>query len=157
MLALGGINIIKKPFFALDRRDVLLGVGVFGVLLTYGLGSWLSPRYGVNGLAAALSISTTLQLFVYMFIVQRLIDGGLGLPKLLLYFGKLALASIPSVLAGLLLVGFGNWESGFSVRNILVIASIGGVGGILYVAVSIMLKIPEVLRVVSKFRKKLGI
>ena len=49
MLAIGGINIVRKPFYALNKREVLLGVGITGVGLTFALGSWLCPMYGVNG------------------------------------------------------------------------------------------------------------
>jgi len=157
MLAVGGINIIKKPFFAIDRRDVLLGVGVAGVLLTYLLGIWLCPLYGVNGLAAALSISTTIQLIVYMLIVRGLIEGGLGLSKLVLFFSKIALATIPAVLFGQLLTNLGDWESGFGIRNIAVLTAIAMIGGVSYSVSALVLKIPEVQTIVRKFRRKLKI
>ena len=157
MLAVGGINIIKKPFFAIDRRDVLLGVGVSGVILTYLLGVWLCPIYGVNGLAAALSISTTIQLVAYMLIVRGLIEGGLGLTTLLVFFGKIALATVPSVVIGVLLVGFGHWEKGFDWWNVLLLACIGAIGGFAYVGSALLLKIPEVQTIVAKFRRKLKI
>ncbi len=157
MLAIGGINIIKKPFFALDRRDVLLGVGVCGVFLTYFLGVWLCPMYGVNGLAAALSISTTIQLLVYMVVVRGLIEGGLGLTPLMIFFGKIALATVPAVGTGLLLVRFGDWEAGFGIKNVLLLSLIGLLGGIAYVVAALVLKIPEVQTIIAKFRRKLKI
>ena len=157
MLAVGGINIIKKPFYALDRRDVLLGVGICGVGLTFALGSWLCPEYGVNGLAAALSLSTLIQLAAYMIIVRGLIPGGLGIPALLKYFAIVALASIPSIGLGLLLLPFGDWEAGFTIINIVVLGGIAGVGGIAYVVTATILKVPEIDSIVQKFRRKLGV
>lgn len=156
MLAVGAINIIKKPFYALDRRDVLLGVGLCGVGLTFVLGSLLCPDYGVNGLAMALSLSTVAQLAAYMIIVRRLVPGGLGIPALLKYFTIVAVASIPSVGLGLLLQPFGQWENGFSVINIVILAGIGIVGGIAYVVAGTVLKIEEINSIVNKFRRKLG-
>ena len=156
MLAVGGINIVKKPFYALDRRDVLLGVGIFGVILTFGLGSWLCPQHGVNGLAAALSISTIIQLTLYLLIVRTLVDGGLGLFSLLKYFAIVAIASIPSIGLGMAIQPFGNWELGFTLTNTLILAAIGIVGGLAFVVTATLLKIEEVHSVVGKFRRKLG-
>ena len=30
MLAIGGINVVRKPFYALNKREVLLGIGFWG-------------------------------------------------------------------------------------------------------------------------------
>ena len=157
MLAVGGINIVKKPFYALDRRDVLLGVGISGVALTFGLGSWLCPTYGVNGLAAALSLSTIVQLVCYLLIVRTLVDGGLGLFALLKYFSVVAIASIPSIVLGSFIAPFGQWEQGATIINLLVLASIGLVGGVAFVIAATLLKVEEIKSIVSKFRRKLGV
>ena len=157
MLAVGGINIVKKPFYALDRRDVLLGVGIFGVVLTFGLGSWLCPLYGVNGLAAALSLSTLIQLTLYLVIVRTLVEGGLGLFSLVKYFVVVALAALPSIGLGMFIQTFGNWEQGFSTTNVLTLAALGIVGGIAFVVTATLLKIEEIHSIVGKFRRKLGV
>ena len=84
MLALAGIQIIKKPFFALERRGVLIGVGGLGVLLTGGLGLWLAPTMGVDGLALALSLSTCIQLLAYIIVLRSSVEGvstGRTLPR----------------------------------------------------------------------------
>ena len=157
MLAVGGINIIKKPFYALDRRDVLLGVGVCGVGVTFLLGTWLCPDYGVNGLALALSLSTTLQLIAYGVIVRGLVSGGLGLVPLLMYFLRVLIATVPAVVAGMLLHPFGNWESGFTLLNIGLLGAIGVLGGVAYVIAGSLLKLSEINEVVNKFRRKFGL
>ena len=157
MLAIGGINIVRKPFYALNKREVLLGVGILGVGLTFALGSWLCPTYGVNGLAAALSISTIIQLLAYMLIVRRYVPGGLGLFALGKYFVIIALASLPSVGIGLFLLPYGEWDLGFTVLNLTVLGGIGILGGISYVIVSVVLKIEEIDSIVRKFRRKIGV
>ena len=157
MLAIGGINIVRKPFYALNKREVLLGVGILGVGLTFALGSWLCPIYGVNGLAAALSVSTIIQLLAYMLIVRRYVPGGLGIFALSKYFFIVALASLPSAGVGLLLLPYGEWESGFTILNLAVLGGIGILGGILYVAMGVVLKIEEIDSIVQKFRRKLGV
>ncbi len=157
MLAVGGINIIKKPFYALDRRDVLLGVGILGVGVTFLLGTWLCPDYGVNGLAVALSLSTTVQLIVYGVIVRRLVSGGLGIPPLLAYFARVLIATVPAVGAGLLLQPFGQWESGFTLLNFALLVAIAVIGGVAYVIAGSFLKLREINDVVGKFRRKFGV
>ena len=57
MVALGGINIVKKAYFALDDRTTLLLVGALGLMFTAGAGYLLSARLGVEGLGLALSVS----------------------------------------------------------------------------------------------------
>ena len=132
-------------------------MGVVGVFLTYLLGVWLCPIYGVNGLAAALSISTSIQLVAYMIIVRGLIEGGLGLSRLLVFFVKIAVATIPSIACGLFIVRFGDWEGGFGGKNVLLLSLIGIIGGIAYIVSALVLKIPEVQTIVAKFRRKLKI
>ena len=156
MLAIGGINIVRKPFYALNKREILLGVGITGVGLTFALGTWLCPLYGVNGLAAALSISTSVQLLGYMGVVRRYVPGGLGLFALSKYFLIVAMASLPSVGIGLLLMPYGDWEAGFTILNIAVLSGIGILGGISYVIAGVALKIEEISSIVHKFRRKLG-
>ena len=114
-------RIVRKPFYALNKREVLLGVGVTGVGLTFALGTWLCPLYGVNGLVAALSISTSVQLLVYMGVVRRYVPSGLGLFALSKYFLIVAMALLPSVGIGLLLMPYGDWQAGFTILNIVVL------------------------------------
>ena len=57
MVALGGINIVKKAYFALDDRTTLLVVGAVGLAITAGAGYFFSARTGVEGLGLALSLS----------------------------------------------------------------------------------------------------
>ena len=117
----------------------------------------MCPLYGVNGLAAALSISTIAQLSAYMFVVRRLIDGGLGIPALTKFFTIVALASLPSIGVGLLLQPLGDWEDGLTLLNFFVLSGIGLFGGVAYVVTGTLLKIEEVKSIVDKFRRKLGV
>ncbi len=71
MLALAGINILKKAFFALDDRTSLLAVGAIGLVFTAGLGYPLARQLGVQGLGLSLSLSASLQLVAYLAILRR--------------------------------------------------------------------------------------
>ena len=130
MLAIGGINIVRKPFYALNKREVLLGVGILVWDRPCTGFMALSDAYGVNGLAAALSLSTIIQLLAYMLVVRRYVPGGLGLFALSKYFVIVALASLPSVGIGLLLMPYGQWESGLTLLNLCVLGGMGILGAL---------------------------
>jgi putative peptidoglycan lipid II flippase len=154
MLALAGIQIIKKPFFALERRGILIGVGTLGVGLTAGLGMWLAPMMGVDGLALALSASTTVQLFAYVLLLRGTVDGGLGLGALGMDIGRILIATVPAVLAAQPLMNLGQWAHGPTLLNAAVMIGGGLVGGLIYAGVATALGITELRSVADRIRKR---
>jgi putative peptidoglycan lipid II flippase len=155
MLALAGIQIIKKPFFALERRGVLIAVGCFGVVLTACLGLWLAPSLGVDGLALALSISTVCQLFAYTLILQNAVSGGLGLKKLTTDISKMILATIPAVTLAYFGMKNGIWSDGPSFLNISVFIGSAVLGAIIYSFSASTLGIEEMKSVLARIRSRL--
>ncbi|MFH1465846.1 MAG: murein biosynthesis integral membrane protein MurJ [Pseudomonadota bacterium] len=157
MLGLAGIQIVKKPFFALNRRNSLVAVGALGVALTWGLGAWLAPLYGVAGLALALSASTCGQLAAYLVLLRRVTAGRLALAPLGAPLLRMLLAALPAGLLAWGLCRLGAWEQGFTIRNAALLAAAGGLGGLLYLGVAWRLGVPEVQevyrRVVGRFRR----
>jgi putative peptidoglycan lipid II flippase len=156
MLALAGIQIVKKPFFALNRRNSLVVVGAIGVGLTFGVGVLLAPRFGVQGLAAALSISTAGQLLAYLWLLGRITGGKLGLMALVGPMGRIAIATIPAAVVGWALCLLGDWEQGPSVLNLAVFAAAGVGGGVVYAVAAWALGIAEVRMVVARVKGRLG-
>jgi putative peptidoglycan lipid II flippase len=156
MLALAGIQIVKKPFFALNRRNSLVVVGLLGVGLTFGAGVLLAPRYGVEGLAAALSVSTVGQLLTYLWLLGRITGGKLGLGSLLASMGRIALATLPAGAVGWAICLLGDWEQGPTLLNLAVFAAAGCGGGLAYALAAWGLGISEVKRVVARVRGRLG-
>ncbi len=154
MLALAGIQIIKKPFFALERRGALIAVGGLGVALTASLGLWLSPQMGVDGLALALSLSTTAQLLAYVILLQFTVEGGLGLGGLAIDLAKMALATIPAVAVASWLMAQGQWAEGPSLLNAGVFALSGLIGGLIYAGSAMALGIAELRTVASRIRRR---
>lgn len=150
MLALAGVNLIKKAFFALDDRSVLVGVGLVGVVLTAGFGFALSTRLGVEGLGLSLSLVTTLQLFIYLGLLRLRTGTRLGLRRLAVPVGKMVLAAIPASALAVLVCRAGVWELGpASLRNWIVLAGAGlGALGV-YTAVAWVLGV-EALRSVLR-------
>ena len=156
MLALAGIQIIKKPFFAMERRGALIAVGAIGVCLTAGLGLWLAPTLGVDGLAIALSVSTVLQFIAYLVLLRGMVTGGLGLGALSRDMARLTLATLPAVGAAWYVVGMGQWESGPTLANAGILAAAGILGGTLYAIGATILGVKELQRIIDRLRKRMG-
>lgn len=118
MLAIATIGLLKRVFFALDRRGTLLVVGSVGVIATAAFGHVCSQRWGVAGLAAGLSIATWLQAFLYGWLLQHRV--GLHLDWALLFgpFARIAIASLAptSVLIGCRTLA--DWSDGATLGNI---------------------------------------
>ena len=155
MLALAGIQIIKKPFFALERRGVLIGVGGLGVLLTGGLGLWLAPTMGVDGLALALSLSTCIQLLAYIIVLRSSVEGGLGLGGLFLDVGRMMVATLPAI--GLAWLGMtrGEWLAGPTLQNGVIFAGSMFLGALTYTAGATLLGIGELRSVLRRVASRL--
>ena len=94
MLGVAGINIVKKVYFALEDRNLLLGVGAIGVALT-GLIGWRLIDLNILGLAMALSFATLAQLVIYVVVLKVRLGENMPLGELVLPMGKMALASVP--------------------------------------------------------------
>jgi putative peptidoglycan lipid II flippase len=144
MLALAGINIVKKAFFALDERNALVAVGCAGLAVTAGLGYTLSRSMGLAGLGLSLSLSAGLQLALYLILLRRRMGTTLGLrgiggPLL----GMLA-AAVPAALLAFSISQAGEWERGpASLLNWSVLAAAGASAAVVYVALGWVLGVPE--------------
>jgi peptidoglycan biosynthesis protein MviN/MurJ (putative lipid II flippase) len=149
MLALAGINIVKKAFFALDDRNSLLAVGVLGLAFTVALGYPLSRRLGVQGLGLSLSLSAALQLALYLVILKRRMGTRLGLGLLALPLLKMLAASVPAAMAAWAVSAAGEWERGpASLLNWSLLVAAGVAAGGAYIASGWMLGIapPKAVR-----------
>lgn len=159
MLAVGGINIVKRVYFALDDRQTLLGVGALGVLVTAGFGALLFRPWGVPGLAAALSAATLAQFLTYVLLLRRKLGTRLGLDRLWGPLGRMALATLPVVAVLWGAQRLGDWSLGAgSPRNAALF--LGGLVGAaaLYLLVAKLLDLREVDallgRLVARLRRR---
>ena len=154
MLALAGINIVKKVFFALDDRASLVVVDVIGLVLTAGLGYSLSARLGVQGLGLSLSVSTSLQLLACFVILRRTMGTQLGLHELVTPVLKMALAAVPASLLAALICGAGEWDRGpASLFNWAVLATAGLAAGGVYLAATWVLDVKVLRTLISRARR----
>ena len=123
MLSVAGINIIKKPYFALNRRDLLMGVACFGLLLTLGLG-WFFAFYlnlGVQGLGLGLSASTFVQLITYLLILYYVIGASIGMQRLAGPLMKMVVSSVPAAGCAWGIALLGDWSVGPTLLNFILL------------------------------------
>jgi putative peptidoglycan lipid II flippase len=142
MMALGGIQIIKKAYFALDDRTTLLVVGAVGLVITAGSGYWLSTRIGVEGLGLALSISGVTQLVAYLGILRVKMGEKLGLAALVRPLFGIFVASVPAAAVAIGTSRLGDWSQGpASLRNWAVLAAAGLSASAVYIALAWILRV----------------
>lgn len=158
MLGLAAIQILKKPFFALERRNELMAVGGVGVVLTGGLGTWWGMEHGVVGLCWALSVSTVLQAGAYLVLLRMRVGDHMGLGALAAALVRMVVACLPAVAMGVGVAQLGRWEEGPTLRNGVVLAGAGLGGGVAYVVAALALGVEEIrkigLRVVGRVRRR---
>lgn len=157
LIALAGANIVKKIYFALEDRGTLLKVGGLGVVLTGGLGVLLAAPLGVSGLALALSISTSVQLALYLWVLHRRLGEHLGLSRLIRPLSRMAAACVGPVVVLLLATPLGNWPAGPSDFTNLAVAAVAlPLAGLAYGLLAWMLGIEELNRVVGRLTRRFG-
>ena len=155
LLAVAGINIVKKAFFAIDDRNTLLVVGLAGVALTALIGWSLVESLNVRGLAFALSISTCIQLVAYLLLLPRRLEAELQYTKLAGPFSKIALASLPPFVLLTIISRFGQWEHGPADMMNWVVFVGGAVAAVAaYLGGARALNIEELSAVLNKLRRR---
>jgi putative peptidoglycan lipid II flippase len=154
MVALGGINIVKKAYFALDDRTTLLYVGLLGLGITAGSGYLLSTRIGVQGLGLALSVSGAAQLVAYVAILRLKMGRRLGLAGLTLPLLKLVAASGPAAALAMWVCTYGDWERGPAEPwNWVVLAAAGLLAAAAYLALAWTFRVSLVRGLPGRIRR----
>lgn len=146
LLGYAGTKIVQPVFLALEKRWVPLIAASTALIISVSL-NYTFVRIlhkDASWLALTTSVITTLN-FLFYFLYLRKQLGGICGKMLLSGFSKIVLAGL--VFAAVcytgkifLLDGFTSW--GFFPR-ISMLASVGGVGGLLYLAVAWCLRTPE--------------
>ncbi len=155
MLALAGINIVKKVYYAVDDRTTLLVVGLLGVVSTGVLGYLFSKRMGVQGLGLALSVATVVQLVVYLVVLRSRMGDRIGLGALVDPLLRLLAASIPAAAAAWFITSAGRWELGpAAVLNWVLLAASGLVSALLFFLAARLLRIGEIDALIGKIFRR---
>lgn len=156
MLSLAGINIVKKVYFALEDRNLLLGVGAIGVGLTAAVGYALRDL-NINGLALALSIASVAQLVIYVVVLKVRLRENMPVGEVFLPLVKMVAASVPMSIFAYWAALHGAWMQGRTQENLLWF-TVGIVGSaVIYALAAWMLRLEEFTqitnRLVGRFRR----
>lgn len=155
MLAVAGINIVKKVYFALEDRNTLLAVGAVGVALTAAIGWGLILEMQVAGLALALSVATVVQLAIYLLILRVRLGDRLGLGALVVPMLKLCAASGPAAAAAWAICLAGRWERGpADLVNLALLTAAFVAAVAVFAALAWLLRIPELGALVRRLRRR---
>ena len=143
----------RTPFFFTLLQSSLFVIGALAV------STWPTQQIGI-GIALVTSIAGTVQMLVAAFILNRRLHG-IDARRVLRSYGVYLLAALPAAAAGvaLLLALGGTTEGGFAVASkltaVLSMAIIGGVMGLVYLAVLALAKNPELRSVTGPVLKRL--
>ena len=77
LISISVINVLNRIYYSIDDTKTPFYVGVTNVAINVGLNLLVARHYGTNGLAASVSIATTIALFISFILLKRKI-GNLG-------------------------------------------------------------------------------
>jgi putative peptidoglycan lipid II flippase len=151
------VEALTRAFYAMHdtRTPVIAGVAI--IALNLALGVALIDRFGYLALAFALSASTTVEAGILAMILHKRL-GGVG-KGARIWFGRLLVATaITALVAGVLaspLAEATTPGNGPRLQQILLFAGVLGVVGVVYLAVTWMLRIPELSMVLDQVARRL--
>jgi putative peptidoglycan lipid II flippase len=143
-------EIIAKAFYSLKDTSTPMKNATFGVIVNIILNIILSRFLGINGLALATSISSTLTC-ILLFISLRKKIGSFGIKKISSSFIKVLLASM--IMAVFSYISFLAMNTYVSETIALLIAI--AIGSIIYFLVISLMKIEEVDEIIKQLKTKL--
>jgi putative peptidoglycan lipid II flippase len=152
--ATGLVNFLLRPFYVRRRVRAPVAVSVAFTAMTGALYLLWAPRYGLAGLSWATAVAMGVQALVLLVWLRR--SEGLALRPLANLTLRLLAASLPAVAAAR---GLANWaQSTWSLEGWLASlsalalgATVGGGG---FVLLARWLRVPEVERVLLRFRPR---
>ncbi len=155
IIAFGWSRPLVQAFYAQGdtRTPVMVGMVTVATNLLLGL---LLLRFDVIGLSCTLSISSFVQFFLLLYLFNRKNDftfnAQIGTP----FVAHVAISAIACALA-LTGYNFGDWDTGFSIKNAVVLGAIAGVAGCSYFFFAYVFKLNEARRLIDGIRLRLKI
>lgn len=93
LISISVINVLNRIYYSIEDTKTPFYVGVTNVIINVGLNLLVAKHYGTNGLAASVSIATTIALFISFILLKKKI-GNLGTKSYIKALIKTFMASI---------------------------------------------------------------
>lgn len=93
LISISVINVLNRIYYSIEDTKTPFYVGVTNVVINVGLNLLVARHYGTNGLAASVSIATTIALFISFILLKKKI-GNLGTKSYIKASIKTFMASI---------------------------------------------------------------
>ncbi|MDU7115310.1 MAG: murein biosynthesis integral membrane protein MurJ [Peptoniphilus harei] len=93
LISISVINVLNRIYYSIEDTKTPFYVGVTNVIINVGLNLLVARHYGTNGLAASVSIATTIALFISFILLKKKI-GNLGTKSYIKASIKTFMASI---------------------------------------------------------------
>jgi putative peptidoglycan lipid II flippase len=153
LIAFGLSRPLIQAFYAESDTKTPVFVGIITVILNFILGLILI-RFEVVGLAATLSLSSTIQFFILLFLFKKKTLGQFSAQLIKPFFMHVGLSMLACAM-GLILSHFGAWHEGFTVKNALVLAMFSGLAALSYFFFAYIFKVNEARKFIDGLRLRL--
>jgi len=161
LISISIINVLNRIYYSIEDTKTPFYVGVVNVLINVGLNLLVARHFGTNGLAASVSIATTIAVFISFILLRRKI-GNLGTKS---YIRALIKTLIASVFMGIFALCYFPYErlimtfipggGLLTLLRLLMLIIIVGIAAIIYLICLYYLGVREVRDVVSIVKNKL--
>jgi putative peptidoglycan lipid II flippase len=153
LVSVSVLRLTTPAFYALKDTKTPVITSAISMVLTLLLGLLLMRTPLLHaGLMLALSISTTVQVIILIIVLRKRL-GKLGFSKVISRILKIIAASYCSLMVMLYISRLLDWDAAEFISKLLVLAALLGAGGITYLIVCYVLKVPEFTVVVNRLFK----
>lgn len=145
LVAYAAVEVLTRAFYAMHDTVTPVAAGIFIIVLNIALGAALVDRFGYVELAFALSFTTTVEMLILLFVLERRL-GGIG-PHEWQWLGRVAAAGA-AMAAACLVLGPATQRlttPGAMARPVQAVAfllALAAAGGV-YLMAAWLLRIPE--------------
>jgi putative peptidoglycan lipid II flippase len=154
MLAQAAVHLLARSFFALHNTKTPLVVAVGTLIVNVGLALWLGPKFGVVGLAGAISLAALFEAIVLLGLLSKEL-GGMPWRAMSVYALQIVTASLVCGGAAYLMLRVMNlivtthtfWGILAQTLVTIFVAVLG------YLAVAKLLKIPETKMLIAPIQR----
>lgn len=143
---------VIQAFYAQSDTRTPVIVGIFTVILNLIFGIALL-RFEIVGLATTLSISSFIQYFILLWLFKKKCDNTFetALIKPLIAHAVIA---VVACLGGLVVAQLGEWDSGLTTKNVVVLSLVSFVAGVVYLGLAYAAKLEEARKFVNAIRAR---